>query len=326
MSQSISVSFHNFWGGFNVNDNFFTRALRQKTQVSVVKNGKDIQFFSVFGQHKPEKTSERPLRVWFTGEDRAASSMIYDLQFGFQQNPLLGRRSIRYPLWITYIDWWNRSSPVHPENLLATRHYEERPRFCNFIYSAPSTFRAEFCLRLSRYKPVDGLGAVLNTTGARVSNKLKAMRDYRFAIAFENALAHGYVTEKPFEALAAGCIPIYWGAREALSDFNPDAFIFAPDFESLDALAEYVSVVDQSPELQSKFLTAPIFPNNEIPYEHTPDFFADRVLDELSGSLRDEIPDDWDTNFRKILRRRRRRIIKSWDPRRAPWVKRVFLE
>jgi Glycosyltransferase family 10 (fucosyltransferase) C-term len=207
--------------------------------------------------------------------------------------------------------------------LLAPRQYEERPRFCNFIFSFPASVRAEFCLRLSRYKPVDGLGAVLNTTGSKVADKLKAMRDYRFAIAFENDLAHGYVTEKLFEALAAGCIPIYWGAREALSDFNADAFIFAPDFECLDALAQYVASVDRSPELQRKFLAAPIFPDNRIPYEHTPQFFADRVLSALSGTVRDEISDEWDVRLQKTLRPRKRRIIKSWDPRRAPWIKRL---
>jgi hypothetical protein len=324
MSMSVSLSFHNFWPDFDINHNFFTQALREKTAISVVPAGQDIQIFSVFGSKMPPKTAGRPLRVWFTGEARMpVAHRLYDLQFGFQHNHLLGSRSIRFPLWIIYIDWWNTSSPVHPSKLLALRQYEERARFCNFIFSSPASLRAEFCLRLSRYKPVDGLGAVLNTTGSRVADKLKAMREYRFAIAFENDLAHGYVTEKPFEALAAGCIPIYWGAREALADFNPDALIFAPDFESLDALVHYVASVDQSPELQRKFLTVPIFPDNKIPYEHTPQFFADCVLGALSGSLRDEIPDEWDGRLQKILSPKKRRIVKSWDPRRAPWIKRL---
>jgi hypothetical protein len=154
---------------------------------------------------------------------------------------------------------------------------------------------------------------VLNTTGFPVEDKLKAMRDYRFAITFENHLAHGYVTEKLFEALAAGCIPIYWGAREALSDFNPDAFIYAPDFESLDALVSHIASVDQSPEQQRKYLTAPIFPGNRIPYEHTPQFFADRVLSALAGNLREEIPDEWDARMQKKLPvKRKNRWAKRW--------------
>ncbi len=251
-------------------------------------------------------------RVWFTGENVPERTLIYDLQFGFFSNNLLGDRSIRFPLWITYIDWWDPSSRVHRDKLLAPRHYEERPRFCNFIFSSASAFRAEFCLRLSQYKPVDGLGRVLNTTGSRVGDKFKAMQEYRFAIAFENSLGPGYVTEKLFEALAAGCIPIYWGASEALSDFNPNSFIYAPDFDSLDSLAKYVATVDQSEELQRKYVTAPIFRDNKIPYEHTPQFFADRVLEARAGSLRDEIPDEWNTKLLGRLPKKGNKVLRKF--------------
>lgn len=39
------------------------------------------------------------------------------------------------------------------------------------------------------------------------------MRRYKFTIAFENQSYPGYVTEKIADALMAGTVPIYWGAR-----------------------------------------------------------------------------------------------------------------
>jgi Alpha-(1,3)-fucosyltransferase FucT N-terminal domain len=110
MSVSVSISFHNFWPGFDINHNYFTLALREKIDVSVVPAGEDIQFFSVFGSKMPPAAARRPLRVWFTGESRMPMAhRLYDLQFDIQRNHLLGSRSVRFPIWAMGIDWWNAS-------------------------------------------------------------------------------------------------------------------------------------------------------------------------------------------------------------------------
>ena len=54
---------------------------------------------------------------------------------------------------------------------------------------------------------------------------------YRFCIAMENSAAEDYVTEKIYEAFAAGCIPVYYGAPN-IAQFIPtkDAIIDYRDF------------------------------------------------------------------------------------------------
>lgn len=42
--------------------------------------------------------------------------------------------------------------------------------------------------------------------------KRKTMERYRFAIVYENAREPGYITEKLFDAMIAGCVPVYLGA------------------------------------------------------------------------------------------------------------------
>lgn len=48
-----------------------------------------------------------------------------------------------------------------------------------------------------------------------VVSKIETLKNYRFSVCFENARdIEGYITEKIFDSLFAGCIPIYWGAPD----------------------------------------------------------------------------------------------------------------
>ena len=59
-------------------------------------------------------------------------------------------------------------------------------------------------------------------------DKLKYLRHYRFNITPENSNYNGYVTEKIFEAIASGCVPIYSGSDNHPEPevLNQDAIIF----------------------------------------------------------------------------------------------------
>lgn len=47
-------------------------------------------------------------------------------------------------------------------------------------------------------------------------SKIDVMRNYKFCVAMENSVRHDYITEKLWDGLAAGCIPIYLGSSTAL--------------------------------------------------------------------------------------------------------------
>jgi hypothetical protein len=59
-------------------------------------------------------------------------------------------------------------------------------------------------------------------TNVRLCDVSCGMCRYKFCVTMENSLAHDYVTEKLWDGLAAGCIPIYLGTPSALS-MAPDA-------------------------------------------------------------------------------------------------------
>ena len=52
------------------------------------------------------------------------------------------------------------------------------------------------------------------------------MRRYKFCVAMENSIRQDYMTEKLWDGLIAGCIPIYLGNNNAPHIVpHPDSFI-----------------------------------------------------------------------------------------------------
>lgn len=64
----------------------------------------------------------------------------------------------------------------------------------------------------------------------RFQAKLNVMSNYVFAFAIENQLDLGHVTEKLFDAIAAGCIPIYLGALDVFKFIPKNCYINYRDF------------------------------------------------------------------------------------------------
>jgi hypothetical protein len=285
MRRKLSVSFHNFWSGFEPRTSYFYRALDERFDVHVENLGADIEFYSVNSSIFPDEVlTSNALKVWFTGEAQEPRHLIYDLQFNYWANHLLGARSIRLPLWPIYIDWWGNEGPMAIGNLVKQRVFQRRDKFCNFIYSNNVSLRNEIFHRLHKRRRVDSYGGVLNNMGKRAGDKMQVLRDYRFTLACENLYSRGYVTEKLLQPLAAGSIPIYWGAPEALTDFNPAAFINAASFADIDSLIDHVLAMDEDDEALRQMAEAPVFIDG-VPYEMTPAHFADRIEEALDSPV-----------------------------------------
>lgn len=69
-------------------------------------------------------------------------------------------------------------------------------------------------------------------------SKLPALKDYMFSVVFENAVYDKYYTEKITDCFATGTIPIYWGTKKVIEDFNSDGIIFYEDFDINDLSEE----------------------------------------------------------------------------------------
>jgi hypothetical protein len=74
--------------------------------------------------------------------------------------------------------------------------------------------------------------------------KLGIMANYKFTLAFENAVAEDYVTEKVWGALAVGSVPVVLADR-SIFNLIPSryAIIFVQDFKTMEELASYLSML-----------------------------------------------------------------------------------
>ena len=111
--------------------------------------------------------------------------------------------------------------------------------------------RAALAKELSKYIPLYAYGNVLHNIdfplSARTSdpnpknwNKTAVLRKYMFHFAFENSVETDYVSEKVWAALAAGTVPVYYGAPNAI-DFLPEhSAVFIRDFDSTEDAGKYL--------------------------------------------------------------------------------------
>lgn len=112
-------------------------------------------------------------------------------------------------------------------------------------------FRVDGLARCMR-SPVGPEGITLpNTPNTRYNLDIKreVLSRYMFNLAFENSIEPGYVTEKPFDALLAGSVPVYLGDAAHLKNILPHkkAAIFVADFNgNYTALAEYLTFLTRN--------------------------------------------------------------------------------
>lgn len=78
-----------------------------------------------------------------------------------------------------------------------------------------------------------------------VPNKNAAMRQYKFALAYENSIFPGYVTEKLFEVFFAGCVPIYWGAPDVTDNVPANTFVDRRNFRNHEELYKYLNSMSE---------------------------------------------------------------------------------
>lgn len=112
----------------------------------------------------------------------------------------------------------SRMQSKHPNDLYAEREklirfFEGHPEFEFDLYGRFWAKRKFKCWR------------------GTVPEKMDVLKQYRFAIAYENCYQSGYITEKLWDCLAAGVVPVYWGAPNIDQYLPKDCFIDRRQFK-----------------------------------------------------------------------------------------------
>ena len=271
-NKNLRIAYCDWWheeycgGSFDLNNNFITDILRKYgniSELSVVNpnDNPDVLFYSIFGNQNKEFPNVR--RVFFSGEPFGIRSEA-DFNFTFDRN---SDKNTRFPLWLGYLNNYLLEECQRRKNGII--NVPKRENFCSFITNGEvkTTHRRTIVEKLSKYKKVHCGGKYLNNIGFTVprgvncSGKIEHNNKYKFAIAFENEDYPGYVSEKICDIYKSNCIPIYWGTKEVVNDFNPSTFINAHDFANFDELVDYIIKVDSNDEIYASYFKEPFFSN-----------------------------------------------------------------
>lgn len=266
----------------------------------------DFVFYGPYGYNAAKYDC---VRICFSGENVRVNWNIADYAIDWDF-ALMGDRYLRQ-IYRTHTNKNDKKYFSWDIMAIKNKHLEQnlgsmRQKFCSFLVSNAVNFtyspRDAFFNFLCSYKKVDSGGRHLNNIGEIVGknreamskeggfykSKIEWMKQYKFNLCFENASYPGYCTEKLFNALEAGCIPIYWGdtslrwgvgrngraprnvgseidtrvpilAYEPEFILNPKAFINAHNFSSWGDLLEEIKRIDNDDEAYWEMRRAPAF-------------------------------------------------------------------
>lgn len=79
-----------------------------------------------------------------------------------------------------------------------------------------------------------------------VDRKISVLKNYKYCFSYENNnIIPGGITEKFWDCLFAGCVPVYWGTPNIEKYIPSDVYIDRRDFVSDDRLYEYLKSIDE---------------------------------------------------------------------------------
>ena len=112
----------------------------------------------------------------------------------------------------------------------------------------------EYLEELSHYIQIDSIAKQFYSMSKDRAAKKKALSDFKFVISFENVSGKDFVTERFFEPLLAGTVPVYFGAPN-IQEFSPgdNCFVDVRQFENPRTLAGYLNECLSDDRLYSRF-------------------------------------------------------------------------
>ncbi|MDX2110995.1 MAG: glycosyltransferase family 10 [Verrucomicrobiota bacterium] len=119
--------------------------------------------------------------------------------------------------------------------------------------------------------------------GPALCDKLELIGKYRFALAYENYAGNeGYISEKLFDALYAGTVPVYYG-DSAITKYAPaECFVDGRLFRNAESLLKYLNACP-SEEWDSYRSAGQAFVQSAAIRQFQPDCYARNILDRVEA-------------------------------------------
>lgn len=231
--NTLKITFINFWTSNeeliknpdNWFINYFKTRICENTRVVPIEENPDIIIFSVFGDKEKLIKYKAKLKLFYYGENLLNYPQYNDQEFLYKHiNIIYGfkytdpsKKIFRFPLWLINYPYY--SIDDMDDNILVfiqesyTRNINipNRKLEATLLASHQGLLRKELYDEFSKYIPVLCPGKFIKNYPDEVKDKIEFIKTRLYNICTENSVGEGYVTEKLFDALQGGCIPIYSG-------------------------------------------------------------------------------------------------------------------
>ena len=274
----VKIAFFNWWS--NGKDDFFRHFLENymNIETEIDEINPEIIFFSLFSNDnsKMKKCNKEnvKLRIFFTGEDttsrksRGHGSDHYflnnaDICLGFKY--LNNDNYLRFPLWLTYINVapWNMGKKCLPfDNAIHFKSNKASKCACIVSNHDSNHTRLQMVNELHEKDLIHCSGGLCKKNYKRIGSgkdekgKQDCLHQFNFNISSESSISPGYISEKIFECIIGGCIPIYYCKEDTLIEptiLNND-FIIKYTNENVTKVSEKIEMLHKNPEKIDKFI------------------------------------------------------------------------
>ncbi len=279
ISAGLPNLYYNWWVRTNsqLKKDWFSTFVSKRIQ----ENHADVlfSFVSVFG-HKDIvyylKKDKYPV-IFYTGENVSPTNIlestgyedhcvdVVDLALGFDY--LTHPKYLRFPFWLFNFPPDSTVESVQKQLIFCQqKRLIEKQAFCSLVSSHDKNgLRTKLFNLLNQIAPVDAGGKLLRNTDKLQTqfgnNKISFLENYYFNLCPENSNEEGYVTEKVFDAIFSGTLPIYWGSNNHPEPevINHEAILFYSEVEPEEVFISKIAELYHNKKLYQEFMAQEIF-------------------------------------------------------------------
>jgi len=268
------IRYFTFWTlNHPIRDNWFRNfithhKIQKEKRINIISPGGSKYVVNFITKSEP--------RIFFNSENSKSNLLAcdvwsdhlrgkVDLALGFYDEVDKHNNYMRFPFWILYLVPFDASLEDLKKLIDKYNSIENRNNSRNQFAVLISRFdfngiRSEMINSINQIQHVSCAGNFANNTKDLFekynNNKLEYLKEFKFNICPENTNSDGYVTEKLFEAIQAGCIPIYWGSDNLPepSILNHDAILFY-DRNNPQKVIDEIKRIYNSKEAHDEFIS-----------------------------------------------------------------------
>jgi len=130
--------------------------------------------------------------------------------------------------------------------------------------------------------------AIMKCYKGAVASKYETLSRYNFALCFENMAMDGYITEKIFDCLFAGTIPVYLGDPNIGGAVPENCFIDMRRFTDYDSLRAYLHSLTEK-DIERYRLNAKGYLESEQYDRFTKEYFASKLYRTILNDIEREV-------------------------------------